>query len=43
MAALGIDSQKDLFLLMSQAHLPMPRLVDSTTNEMVESLNKLAQ
>ena len=41
MAALGIDSQEDLFLLMSQAHLPMPRLADATTNDMVDSLNKL--
>jgi hypothetical protein len=24
MAALGIDSQEDLFLLMAQAHLPAP-------------------
>ena len=42
MAALGIDSQEDLFLLMAQAHLPMPRLPESTTQGMVESLHALA-
>lgn len=42
MQALGIDSQEDLFLLMAQAHLPMPRLADAQTQEMVESLNALA-
>lgn len=41
MAALGIDSQEDLFLLMAQAHLPMPRLPESTTQSMVDSLNAL--
>ncbi len=41
MSALGIDSEEDLFLLMAQAHLPMPRLPDATTQEMVDSLNKL--
>lgn len=41
MAALGIDSQEDLFLLMAQAHLPMPRLPPSTTQTMVDSLNEL--
>ncbi|MBV6389876.1 MAG: hypothetical protein JNIBNLAF_01527 [Nitrosomonas europaea] len=29
LVALGIDSQEDLFLLMAQAHLPMPRLPDA--------------
>jgi len=41
MAALGIDSQEDLFLLMAQAHLPMPRLPQTTTQAMVDSLNEL--
>lgn len=41
MRALGIDSEEDLFLLMAQAHLPMPRLADARTLEMVEQLNSL--
>ena len=41
MEALGIESAEDLFLLMAQAHLPMPRLSDSVTQEMVEVLNAL--
>jgi len=41
MAALGIDSQEDLFLLMAQAHLPMPRLPESTTQDMVDNLHAL--
>lgn len=41
MAALGIDSAEDLFLLMVQAHLPMPRLPDSMTQAMVGILNTL--
>ena len=41
MSALGIDSQEDLFLLMAQAHLPMPRLPDSATRDMVERLHAL--
>lgn len=40
-AALGIDSEEDLFLLMAQAHLPMPRLPDAATRGMVEELNAL--
>lgn len=40
-AALGIDSEEDLFLLMAQAHLPMPRLSDATTRGMVDELNAL--
>ncbi len=35
MAALGIDSEEDLFLLMAQAHLPMPRLPAATTQDRV--------
>ena len=41
-AALGIDSQEDLFLLMAQAHLPMPRLPEADTRHMVDSLHALA-
>lgn len=43
MAALGLDSEEDLFLLMAQAHLPMPRLPTGTTERMVEGLNALAE
>jgi hypothetical protein len=42
MAALGIDSEEDLFLLIAQARLPMPRLPDATTQGMVDDLNALA-
>lgn len=42
MAELGIDSEEDLFLLMAQAHLPMPRLAAAATQGMVDSLNALA-
>jgi hypothetical protein len=38
---LGIDSAEDLFLLMAQAHLPMPRLSDEATSGMVQSLHAL--
>ena len=38
---LGIDSDEDLFLLMTQAHLPMPRLPEATTRSMMESLKAL--
>lgn len=41
MRALGIESAEDLFLLMAQAHLPMPRLADATTQAMVAELNAL--
>ncbi|MBS1210479.1 MAG: hypothetical protein H6R19_2877, partial [Proteobacteria bacterium] len=41
MNALGIDSEEDLFLLMAQARLPMPRLPDERTQEMADSLSKL--
>ncbi len=41
MAALGITSDEDLFLLMAQAHLPMPRLADDATAAMVSSLHDL--
>ncbi len=42
-AALGIDNQEDLFLLMAQAHLPMPRLPESVTQNMVDNLHALAR
>ncbi|MFZ2627250.1 MAG: hypothetical protein WAX67_00010 [Rugosibacter sp.] len=42
MQALGIDSEEDLFLLMAQAHLPMPRLPDAVTQDMVKQLKSLS-
>lgn len=39
--ALGLDSQEDLFLLLAQAHLPMPRLSDQETQQMTDSLHNL--
>ena len=41
MRALGIDNDEDLFLLMAQAHLPMPRLPEVVTRDMVEQLKSL--
>ena len=41
MRALGIDNEEDLFLLMAQAHLPMPRLPEVVTRDMVEQLKSL--
>lgn len=41
MDALGVDTAEDLFLLMAQAHLPMPHLPDSTTKSMVRTLHSL--
>ncbi len=41
MAALGLDSEEDLFLLMVQAHLPMPRLSEAVTQGMIAELNAL--
>ncbi|WP_415033034.1 hypothetical protein [Azonexus sp.] len=41
LSALGIDSQEDLFLLMAQAHLPMPRIPEAQTQQMVDSLHAL--
>lgn len=41
LSALGIDSPEDLFLLMAQAHLPMPRLPEAETQRMVDSLHAL--
>ena len=42
MDVLGIDSDEDLFLLMAQAHLPLPRLPEAATQSMVASLHALA-
>lgn len=39
--ALGLDSEEDLFLLMVQAHLPMPRLPEAETTGMVKALHAL--
>ena len=39
MEKLGIDSDESLFLLMAQAHLPMPRLSDAQTRAMVQKLH----
>lgn len=41
MRALGTDSEEDLFLLMTQAHLPMPRLPEAVTRGMVDQLQSL--
>lgn len=41
MQALGIDTDEDLFLLMAQAHLPMPRLPELNTRRMVDDLSAL--
>ena len=41
MQALGLDSEEDLFLMMVQAHLPMPRLPQAETDDMVKSLHNL--
>lgn len=41
MQTLGLESQENLFLLMAQAHLPMPRLSEQATQGMVEKLKAL--
>jgi hypothetical protein len=38
---LGLDSEEDLFLLMAQAHLPMPRLPEAETADMAKALHNL--
>lgn len=43
MNTLGIDSQEDLFLLLAQAHLPMPRIPELATRGMVDSLHALVK
>jgi hypothetical protein len=42
LSALGIDSQKNLFFLMAQAHLLLPRIPEIQTQQMVDSLHALA-
>lgn len=42
MQTLDIDSEEDLFLLMAQAHLPMPRLPPAETEQMVRALHEIA-
>ncbi len=42
MDVLGIASEEDLFLLMAQAHLPMPRLDPDITESMVAELHSLS-
>lgn len=43
MRQLDIDSEEDLFLLMAQARLPMPRLPEARTRRMVDDLHRLAE
>jgi hypothetical protein len=38
---LGLAGEEDLFLLMAQAHLPMPRLSEAATRSMVKGLTAL--
>jgi hypothetical protein len=42
MEQLQLEHEEDLFLLMAQAHLPMPRLIDQATQAMVVELEQLA-
>ncbi|MFM7550764.1 MAG: hypothetical protein ACKO8I_18275, partial [Cyanobacteriota bacterium] len=42
MEQLQLEHEEDLFLLMAQAHLPMPRLTDQATEAMVMELEQLA-
>jgi hypothetical protein len=39
MHALGVDNDEDLFVLMAQARLPMPRLPEAQTASMVAALH----
>jgi hypothetical protein len=39
--ALGLEGEEDLFLLMAQARLPMPRLPSEQTTAMVDLLEAL--
>ena len=41
MEQLGLQSEEDLFLLMAQAHLPMPRLSETQTRQMTDDLHAL--
>lgn len=41
MELLHLEHEEDLFLLMAQAHLPLPRLADQATEAMVSDLQQL--
>lgn len=41
MDQLQLEHEEDLFLLMAQAHLPLPRLPDPATEAMVQELEQL--
>ncbi|MCT0227028.1 hypothetical protein KQ300_02290 [Synechococcus sp. CS-1331] len=41
MEQLHPEHEEDLFLLMAQAHLPLPRLADQATEAMVSELQQL--
>ena len=41
MQALGVVHEEDLFLLMAQAHLPMPQLPELDVRRMVDNLTAL--
>ena len=41
MEQLHLEHEEDLFLLMAQAHLPLPRLADQATEAMVSDLPQL--
>jgi hypothetical protein len=43
MERLALDSEEDLFVLMTRAHLPMPRLDEVVTYKMVRGLTTLAR
>lgn len=43
MLGLGIESQENLFLLMAQAHPPIPRRPETSTQPSVTSLHKQAR
>jgi ribosome assembly protein YihI (activator of Der GTPase) len=43
MDRLGIDSDEDLFLLMTQARLPMPHLPEDITKSMQDGLHALVR
>ena len=43
LARLDLTSEEDLFLLMAQAHLPMPQLCETATRSMVNGLAGLAR
>lgn len=38
MEQLNLEQEEDLFLLLTQAHLPMPRLPDQATEAMVSDI-----